>query len=50
MAESETLIPLHEALRRNARKHPERVAYIWYGQHISWRQVDEASDAVAAHL
>ncbi|MEF9948572.1 MAG: AMP-binding protein [Comamonas sp.] len=50
MAESEPLIPLHEALRRNARKHPERVAYIWYGQHISWRQVDEASDAVAAHL
>jgi long-chain acyl-CoA synthetase len=50
MAESEILIPLHEALRRNARQHPERDAYIWYGQHISWRQVDEASDAVAAHL
>ena len=50
MAESETLIPLHEALRRNARKHPERDAYIWYGQHISWRQMDEASDAVAAYL
>ena len=50
MAESETLIPLHEALRRNARNHPERDAYIWYGQHISWRQMDEASDAVAARL
>ena len=50
MAESASLIPLFEALRRNARNHPERGAYIWYGQHISWRQVDEASDAVAAHL
>ena len=50
MAESEPLIPLHEALRRNARKHPESDAYIWYGQHISWRQMDESSDAVAAHL
>lgn len=50
MAESEPLIPLHEALRRNARKHPESDAYIWYGQHISWRQVDESSEAVAAHL
>ena len=50
MAQFETLIPLFEALRRNARNHPERDAYIWYGQHISWRQMDEASDAVAAHL
>ncbi|RGE45727.1 AMP-dependent synthetase [Comamonas testosteroni] len=50
MAESASLIPLFEALRRNARNHPERDAYIWYGQHISWRQMDDASDAVAAHL
>jgi len=28
MADSETLIPLHEALRRNARNHPGRDAYI----------------------
>ena len=35
MADSETLIPLHEALRRNARNHPGRDAYIWYGRHIS---------------
>lgn len=50
MADSEFLIPLHEALRRNARNHPGRDAYIWYGQHISWRQMDDASDAVAARL
>jgi len=50
MAESASLIPLHEALRRNARRHPERDAYIWYGRHLSWRQMDEASDAVAARL
>jgi long-chain acyl-CoA synthetase len=50
MADSAALIPLHEALRRNARNHPDRDAYIWYGQRISWRQMDDASDAVAAHL
>ena len=50
MADSESLIPLHEALRRNARNHPDRDAYIWYGQHISWQQVDAASDAFAAYL
>lgn len=50
MADSETLIPLHEALRRNARNHPGRDAYIWYGRHISWAEVDAASDAFAARL
>jgi len=50
MADSETLIPLHEALRRNARNHPGRDAYIWYGRHISWAEMDAASDAFAARL
>ncbi|MEG0148621.1 MAG: AMP-binding protein [Comamonas sp.] len=50
MADSASLIPLHEVLRRNARNHPERDAYLWYGQPISWRQMDESSDAVAAYL
>ena len=50
MADSASLTPLFEALRRNAKMHPERDAYIWYGQHISWQQMDDYSDAVAAHL
>ncbi|WP_027016106.1 AMP-binding protein [Comamonas composti] len=50
MADLETLIPLHQALRRNARQQPEATAYIWYGERISWRQLDEASDAFAARL
>ncbi|WP_370680044.1 AMP-binding protein [Comamonas sp. GB3 AK4-5] len=50
MADSETLVPLHQALRRNARQQSDATAYIWYGRHISWRQLDDASDAVAAHL
>lgn len=50
MADSASLIPLYEALRRNARTHPDRDAYIWYGQRISWKQMDDASDAVAARL
>lgn len=50
MTETTALIPLHEALRRNAQTMGERSAYIWYGQHITWRTLDATSDALAAHL
>lgn len=43
-------LPLHEYLRRNARRTPDRAAYLWYGQAISWAQLDAASDAFAARL
>lgn len=41
---------LHEALRSHAQTIPERTACIWYGQSISWAELDRASDAFAAHL
>ncbi|MGE8398016.1 MAG: AMP-binding protein, partial [Comamonas sp.] len=50
MTETTALIPLHDALRRNAQTMGERSAYIWYGQHITWRALDATSDALAAHL
>ncbi|WHZ09659.1 MAG: Long-chain-fatty-acid--CoA ligase [Burkholderiaceae bacterium] len=43
-------IPLHEQLRRHARATPDRIAYLWYGRAISWRELDAASDAFAARL
>jgi len=42
--------PLHEHLRRHARQRPGRAAIIWYGRAISWRELDDWSDAVGAHL
>jgi len=42
--------PLHEHLRRHARQRPDRAAVIWYGRAISWRELDDWSDAVGAHL
>jgi len=43
-------LPLHEHLRRHARETPDRIAYLWYGQPITWAQLDAASDAFAARL
>ena len=43
-------VPLHEYLRHHARQQPEHVAYIWYGQEISYAELDRASDAFAARL
>jgi len=42
--------PLHEHLRRHARERPERAAVVWYGRAISWRELDDWSDALGAHL
>ncbi len=43
-------IPLHEHLRRFARSRPDKPAYLWYGQAISYAELDAASDAFAARL
>ena len=42
--------PLHEILRSHARRQPDKPAYLWYGQPISYAQLDRASDAFAARL
>lgn len=42
--------PLHEQLRQHARQTPDKPAYIWYGTAITWRELDDTSDAFAAHL
>jgi long-chain acyl-CoA synthetase len=42
--------PLHEHLRRWAREKPDSAAILWYGAAISWRELDDWSDAVGAHL
>ena len=44
------LLPLHEHLRHHARATPDRTAYLWYGQPITWAEIDAASDAFAARL
>ncbi|GBU15614.1 acyl-CoA synthetase [Polaromonas sp.] len=50
MPQTAPQLPLHEHLRRRARETPERSAYLWYGQAISWAELDAASDAFAARL
>lgn len=49
-ATASTQWPLHEHLRLHARQTPDRTAYLWYGQPITWAQLDAASDAFAARL
>ena len=43
-------MPLHEHLRRHARAHPDKPAYLWYGAALSYAELDRASDAFAARL
>ena len=50
MPHTAPLLPLHEHLRQHARATPDRTAYLWYGQPISWAELDAASDAFAARL
>ena len=45
-----TDLPLHEHLRAHARQKPDDTAVIWYGRHLSWRELDTWSDALGAHL
>ena len=42
--------PLHEYLRAHARQRPDHAAVIWYGRAITWRELDDWSDALGAHL
>lgn len=42
--------PLYEYLRSNAKEAPDKVAYIYYGREITWRQLDQYSDSIAAFL
>jgi long-chain acyl-CoA synthetase len=42
--------PLHEHLRAHALAQPDKAACLWYGQAISYAELDRASDAFAAHL
>jgi len=43
-------LPLHDILRRHARSQPDKPAYLWYGQPLSYAELDRASDAFAARL
>src|SRR5580765_4434307 len=49
-APSRAEIPLHELLRAHARQTPDKPACLWYGQAVSFAELDRASDAFAARL
>lgn len=42
--------PLHEHLRAHAKSQPDKAACLWYGQAVSYAELDRASDAFAARL
>lgn len=42
--------PLHQILRQHAAQTPEKVAIIWYGATITYRQLDSLSNACASLL
>src|SRR5689334_19217799 len=42
--------PLHDYLRSHARSTPDKPAIIWYGQRISYAEVDRLSDRFAQCL
>ncbi|WP_228121957.1 AMP-binding protein [Variovorax paradoxus] len=42
--------PLHAYLRDHARTRGDATACLWYGQALSWAELDRASDAFAARL
>ena len=50
MADHAQQQPLHECLRANARNHPDATAYQWYGQAVTWAEIDAGSEAFAARL
>jgi long-chain acyl-CoA synthetase len=43
-------VPLHDFLRQAARRFPDKTALIFKGNRISYRELDEISDAIAAGL
>lgn len=42
--------PLFEYLRQHAQTQPDHSAFIWYGRHISYRELNTLSDTFAAKL
>lgn len=42
--------PLFEYLRQNARDWPNKTAYAFYGQEITWRELDQYTDCFANYL
>ncbi len=42
--------PLHEYLRDNAKLNPEKIAIIWYGREITYRELNDLSDRFAMFL
>lgn len=42
--------PLHEYLRQHASIQPDKAAYIWYGNILTYGELDRLSDAFAARL
>ncbi|WP_202319920.1 long-chain-fatty-acid--CoA ligase [Archaeoglobus neptunius] len=43
-------VPLYELLQESAKKHPDKVALVFFGKKITYRQLDEMSDRVAGYL
>ena len=43
-------IPLHEALRRSAKKHPNNLAIIFMDSTMTYRKLDELTDRFATAL
>ncbi len=43
-------IPVHELLRRTAKKYPDRTAIVFYGKRTSYAELDELADRFAAGL
>lgn len=42
--------PLHEYLRRNASERPEQTAYIFYGNKLTWGQLNDQTERLARFL
>src|SRR5690625_3885845 len=47
---NESLIPLHEYVERNAKQIPNTIAYIFYGNEISWLTFNELVNRFANFL
>ena len=50
MSDPHAIQPLHDHLRAHARSQPAKPAYLWYGQAITYAEIDAGSDAFAARL
>ena len=43
-------MPLHRYCALHAQQTPERIALLWYGRTICWRELDQASTRLAVQL